>query len=79
MEQIWNYKNCVWVTNLERVKCQWNWMTASYTNNRHQLRNIIMLLLAEVKIILSMGQWNSIVDCAQIVIHWAALCVDSKC
>ena len=55
-------------------------MTASYTNNRHQLHNIIiMLLLAEVTIILSMGLWNSIVDCAQIVINWAAVCVDSKC
>ena len=79
MEQIWNYKHSVWVTNLELVKCQWNWMTASYTNNLHQLRNVIMLLLAEVKIIRSMGQWNSIVDCANTMIHWAALCVDSKC
>ena len=56
----------------------WNWTPASYTNNRHQLCSIIMLLLAKVKIILSMGPMNSIVDFARIVIHWAALCVDSN-
>ena len=37
-----------------------------------------MLLLVEVTKILSMGLWNSIVDSARIVIHWAALCVDSN-
>ena len=59
-------------------KCLWNGMTATYTNNRHQSRNIIMLLLAEVTINLSMRLRNSIVDYARIVIHWAALCVDSN-
>ena len=28
--------------------------------------------------ILSMGLWNSNVDCAGIVIHWAAFCLDSN-